>query len=113
MPANNIILTAFAGTYVGLVGGKAVVNWLSGLKVWHEYCGAPWHGNDAWVHMARVTANKEGTVFKRKPRDPICHKVLNIDVYQRRTRRAVTKTKLRGARLNSNRNSNDLVPMTS
>ena len=71
MPADRIILTAFIGAHVGSVGGKAVANWMSGLKMWHEYQGAPWHGNDAWVRMARTTANKEGTNFKRKPRDPV------------------------------------------
>ena len=71
MPADRVILTAFIGAHIGSVGGKTVANWMSGLKMWHEYLGASWHGNDAWVRMARVTANKEGTVFKKKPRDPV------------------------------------------
>ena len=78
MPADKVILTAFIGAHVGSVGGKAVGNWLSGLKLWHKYNGAPWCGSEAWIRMARVTANKEGTAFKRKPRDPVSMSHLRV-----------------------------------
>ncbi|KAF7319948.1 hypothetical protein MKEN_00778600 [Mycena kentingensis (nom. inval.)] len=71
MPASNILLSAFISHHVGTVSGEAVKNWLSGLKAWHDTNGAPWNGGERWVQLARRTANKLGSGFKRDQRGPV------------------------------------------
>ncbi|KAJ7268867.1 DNA breaking-rejoining enzyme, partial [Mycena rebaudengoi] len=29
--------------------GKCIRNWLNGLRLWHHYNDAPWHGDDGWL----------------------------------------------------------------
>jgi hypothetical protein len=71
MPASHFLLAAFIANHVGTVGGGTVKSWMSGLKAWHDLNGAPWEGEDCWVELARCTANKEGTGFKRAQRGPV------------------------------------------
>ncbi|KAF7324545.1 hypothetical protein MKEN_00495700 [Mycena kentingensis (nom. inval.)] len=71
MPASHILLSAFVSHFVGTVSGEAVRNWLSGLKAWHDTSGAEWHGGERWVQLARRTANKMGSGFKREQRGPV------------------------------------------
>ncbi|KAJ6503410.1 hypothetical protein C8R47DRAFT_940385, partial [Mycena vitilis] len=71
MPASHLLLTSFISHHVSTVGGGTVKSWMSGVKAWHDFCGAPWHGEDRWVELARRTANKEGTAFKREQRPPV------------------------------------------
>lgn len=71
MPASHFLLAAFIAHHVGTVGGGTVKSWMSGIKAWHDVNGAPWEGEDRWVELARRTANKEGTAFKRKQRGPV------------------------------------------
>jgi hypothetical protein len=71
MPASFLLLVAFISEHVGSVSGKTIRGWLSGLKAWHDTYHAEWCGDDRWLQMARVTANKEGTAFRLKRRDPV------------------------------------------
>ncbi|KAJ6472920.1 hypothetical protein C8R47DRAFT_939328, partial [Mycena vitilis] len=71
MPASHFLLASFISDYVGTVGGGTVKSWMSGVKAWHDINGAPWLGDDRWVELARRTANKEGTAFKREQRGPV------------------------------------------
>ena len=71
MPASYFLISAFIAEHSGTVSGKTIKGWLSGLKAWHIANHAPWHGNDDMVHMLRVMANKEGTSFRKKERDPV------------------------------------------
>ncbi|KAJ7301303.1 hypothetical protein DFH08DRAFT_616068, partial [Mycena albidolilacea] len=71
MPAPHFLLTAFIADWIGRVGGGTVKSWMSGLKAWHDINGAPWDGDNRWVELARRTANKEGTAFKREQRGPV------------------------------------------
>lgn len=71
MPASHLLLAAFISDHVATVGGDCVKGWMSGLKAWHEVCGAPWYGEDRWVKLARRTANKEGASFKKDQRAPV------------------------------------------
>ncbi|KAJ7604314.1 hypothetical protein DFH06DRAFT_1391240 [Mycena polygramma] len=71
MPASHFLLASFISDYVGTVGGGTVKSWMSGIKAWHDINGAPWFGEDRWVELARRTANKEGTAFKREQRGPV------------------------------------------
>ncbi|KAJ7692261.1 hypothetical protein B0H17DRAFT_1200596 [Mycena rosella] len=71
MPASHFLLAAFISQHVGTTGGGTVQSWMSGLKAWHDINGAPWEGKDRWVELARRTANKQGTAFKRAQRGPV------------------------------------------
>lgn len=71
MPASYALLSAFIGESKGRVSGSTVRGWMSGVRAWHLVNHAPWHGDDEWVKLARVAANKEGAVHKWAPRSPI------------------------------------------
>ena len=71
MPADYALLCAFIGEYKGLQSGNTIRSWLAGLRSWHIMNHAPWHGDDSWVHLARTSANKEGTKHKLAPRAPV------------------------------------------
>ncbi|RXW16081.1 hypothetical protein EST38_g9773 [Candolleomyces aberdarensis] len=71
MPASYFLLCAFIADFKGRVSGGTVRSWLSGIRQWHLLNHAPWHGDDDWVHLARVAANKEGAIHRRPLRSPI------------------------------------------
>jgi hypothetical protein len=71
MPASAILLSAFIAEYAGSLSGKAIENWLNGLRLWHLFNRAEWFGKDEWLTMLRRTAAKEGVIFRKKPRGPI------------------------------------------
>jgi hypothetical protein len=71
MPADYALLCAFIGEYKGLQSGNTIRSWLAGLRSWHIMNHAPWHGDDSWVHLARTSANKEGTKHKLPLRAPV------------------------------------------
>jgi hypothetical protein len=71
MPASYALLCAFIGENKGSVMGRTVKSWLSGIRSWHLINHARWEGDDNWVKMARVSANKEGTHHKRPLRAPV------------------------------------------
>lgn len=82
MPASAALITAFVSQSCGHYAGQTIRSWLSGLRSWHIYHQAEWHGDDDWVHQSRVTANKEGTEFRRPLRAPVSfehlHSLRNI-----------------------------------
>jgi hypothetical protein len=71
MPASYALLCAFIGNYKGSTSGKTIKSWLSGIRAWHLANHAPWYGDDKWVQMARISANKEGSRHKRPLRAPV------------------------------------------
>jgi len=71
MPADYTLLCAFIGEYKGLYSGNTIRSWLSGLRSWHIMNHVPWHGDDSWVHLARTSANKEGTKHNLAPCTPV------------------------------------------
>jgi hypothetical protein len=71
MPASYALLCAFIGNHKGLISGKTIRSWLSGIRAWHLANHAPWYGDDKWVQMARISANKEGSRHKRPLRAPV------------------------------------------
>ena len=50
---------------------ELVHNWLNGLRLWHSYNDAPWHGDDGWLPALKKAADKGGISFKRPPRGPV------------------------------------------
>lgn len=71
MPASEILLGAFISEYSGTCSGKTVRNWMNGLRLWHIYNSADWHGKEGWLPGILKAADKKGAVFKRTPRGPI------------------------------------------
>jgi hypothetical protein len=71
MPASRFLLSAFVAQAVGTCSGKAIRGWLSGLRLWHLYNDAPWHGDEGWLPSIKKSADKGGLAFKRPPRGPI------------------------------------------
>ena len=64
MPASYALLCAFVGSFKGSTSRKTIKSWLSSVHAWHLANHAPWYGDDKWVHMARISANKEGSRHK-------------------------------------------------
>jgi hypothetical protein len=71
MPTSFLLLVAFISDHKGLISGKTIKAWLSGLKAWHNLNHTPWSGDDWWVQMARTATLKEGTAFCKAPHTPI------------------------------------------
>ena len=71
MPASYALLCAFIGEHKGTVSGKTIKSWLSGIRAFHLVNRAEWFGDDTWVRMARISANKKGYRHKRPLRAPV------------------------------------------
>ncbi|KAF9044670.1 hypothetical protein BDP27DRAFT_1155655, partial [Rhodocollybia butyracea] len=71
MPASSILLGAFVADHIGTCTGKCIQNWLSGLRLWHLFNDAEWHGREGWIPSLKKAAEKKGAAFKRPPRGPV------------------------------------------
>ncbi|KAE9397404.1 hypothetical protein BT96DRAFT_1036464 [Gymnopus androsaceus JB14] len=71
MPASSILLAAFVADHIGTCTGKCIQNWLSGLRLWHLFNDAEWHGREGWLPSLKKAADRKGVVFKRPLRGPV------------------------------------------
>ena len=71
MPASYALLCAFISEHKGRVSGKTIKSWLSGIRAFHLVNRGQWFGDDTWVQMAWISANKEGYRHKRPLRAPV------------------------------------------
>ncbi|KAJ6546595.1 hypothetical protein B0H10DRAFT_2243552 [Mycena sp. CBHHK59/15] len=71
MLADRFLLAAFIADGIGSCLGKCVRNWLSGLRLWHLFNDAPWHGDEGWLPALKKSADKGSVSFKRPLRGPI------------------------------------------
>ena len=71
MPASYALLCAFIAEHKATVSGRTIKSWLSGIRAFHLVNQAEWLGDNAWVKMARISANKEGSHHKRPLRAPV------------------------------------------
>ena len=71
MPALEILIGAFISNYSSTLSGKAIRNWINGLRLWHIYNHAECHGKDGWIPAILKGADKKGVSFKRPPQGPI------------------------------------------
>lgn len=71
MPASATLLSAFIADAIGTCTGECIRNWLNGLRLWHLFNRAEWHGKDSWVRSLQKSADKAGVLFKRPLRNPI------------------------------------------
>lgn len=88
MPASSTLLGAFIANYIGSGSGnyssfllssidlptppgKMIRNWLNGLRLWHIFNDADWHGKEGWIPALTKSADKKGVIFKRSPRGPV------------------------------------------
>jgi hypothetical protein len=78
MPASPTLLASFVAQCCGSYAGNTVHAWLASIRSWHIYHQAQWYGDHEWVHQARITANKEGTIFRRPLRAPVSLDHLHI-----------------------------------
>jgi hypothetical protein len=85
--ASYPLICAFIGEHKGRQAGSTICSWLSGLHAWHTVNHAPWFGDDEWVQLACIYANKEGTKHKRPLCAPVSiehllalHRTLNLSV---------------------------------
>ncbi|GLB45929.1 putative DNA breaking-rejoining enzyme [Lyophyllum shimeji] len=71
MPASTILLSAFIADAIGKCTGNCIRNWLNGLRLWHLYNLADWHGRDRWVSSLQKSADIQ---HQEKSRCPCCAK---------------------------------------
>lgn len=71
MLASPTLLASFATKAASFYSGKTVSTWLSGVHSWHIINQAPWHSDNALVHLARTAAAKIGTSFQKPKRPPV------------------------------------------
>ncbi|KAF5368708.1 hypothetical protein D9615_010306 [Tricholomella constricta] len=71
MPASDILISAFVADTLGSCTGECIRNWLNGLRFWHLFNYAEWHGHEPLVHSLLKSADKQGLRFKQPPRQPI------------------------------------------
>jgi len=77
MPMDYPLLCAFIGEHMGLQSGLTIHSWMSGLRSWHIMHHTPWYGDNDWVQLAHISANKEGVKHKWPLRSPISIKHLS------------------------------------
>ena len=58
------LLYTFISEHKGLQSGNTICSWLAGICSWHIMNCTPWYGDDSWVHLAYMSANKKGTKHK-------------------------------------------------
>ncbi|KAJ7179988.1 hypothetical protein C8R43DRAFT_870738, partial [Mycena crocata] len=71
MLADRFLLAAFVAEAIGSCTGKCIRNWLSGLRLWHLFNNAEWHGDEGWLPALKKAGDKAGVPFKRPPHGPI------------------------------------------
>ncbi|KAJ6499667.1 hypothetical protein C8R47DRAFT_971319, partial [Mycena vitilis] len=71
LPADYMHLSAFYSSHIGTGAGKSLRNWMSGLRLWHLYNDAPWHGDESWLPSLKKAGDRAGVAFKRPPRGPV------------------------------------------
>jgi hypothetical protein len=71
MPAHRNILAGFVVSWIGSIRGKAIQNWMLGLRQWHLLNDAEWHGDEGWLTTLKKAGDCAGDPFKCSPRRPI------------------------------------------
>ncbi|KAF8229651.1 hypothetical protein L208DRAFT_1123844, partial [Tricholoma matsutake] len=71
MPASIILLSSFIADAIGTCTGQCIHNWLNGVRLWHLYNCAEWHGPNSWITSLSKSADKEGVPFKQPPQNPL------------------------------------------
>ncbi|KAF5376250.1 hypothetical protein D9615_008456 [Tricholomella constricta] len=57
MPASDILISAFVADALGSCTGECIRNWLNGLRFWHIFNHAEWHGHDPLTNkVSRLSA---------------------------------------------------------
>ncbi|EAU91389.2 hypothetical protein CC1G_07424 [Coprinopsis cinerea okayama7 len=71
MPASYVLLAGFVAEASGSFAHSTIKNWVMGVRMWHQYHHAGWHGRDEWVNLALRTAAKDGVHLKKPPRPAV------------------------------------------
>ena len=72
MPASEALLCIFITSHgTGHIGKGSLINWLTGLELWHTINGAPWLGKHRVSHTVKGAAASAPPSSFRPPRLPI------------------------------------------
>jgi hypothetical protein len=70
-PASEILISAFIASYTGLRSSDCINSWLSGIKWWHTFQGAVWHGADMLSSVKKGVAKVIPESSQRSKREPV------------------------------------------
>jgi hypothetical protein len=70
-PASEILISAFIASYAGLRSTDCINGWLSGIKWWHTFQGAVWHGADMLSSVKKGVAKVVPESSRRSKREPV------------------------------------------
>jgi hypothetical protein len=70
-PASEILISAFVASYAGLRSADCINGWLSGIKWWHIFQGADWHGADMLSSVKKGIAKAVPESSRRDKREPV------------------------------------------
>jgi len=70
-PASEILISAFIASYACLRSSDCINGWLSGLKWWHTFQGADWHGGDMLSSVKKGIAKVVPESSRRSKREPV------------------------------------------
>ncbi|KIY47934.1 hypothetical protein FISHEDRAFT_74168 [Fistulina hepatica ATCC 64428] len=71
MPASPTLLATFVAEYASTVSGKAINNWLAGIRAWHIMADATWPADHNWLHLSRKSAALQGRHHCHTKRAPV------------------------------------------
>ncbi|EIN03379.1 hypothetical protein PUNSTDRAFT_23992, partial [Punctularia strigosozonata HHB-11173 SS5] len=78
LPADELVLCAFAASSKGRHAGSTARNALAGLKAWHSAQNAEWKGGKRLNYILNGVENRRPALSHRPPRLPINRKMLRI-----------------------------------
>lgn len=74
MPASEELLALFIADFgAGIVAGKTVSGWLTGLEFWHTVNGAPWRGGNILKRTKQGVSNLAPSSSSKPEREPITY----------------------------------------
>ena len=70
-PTDELVLCAFAASKLGTILGDTARKHISGLKAWHAFHNAPWHGGQRLSYVLNGVSRFTPPSSTRAPRVPI------------------------------------------
>jgi hypothetical protein len=70
-PASEILISAFIASFAGLRSTDCINGWLAGIKWWHTFQGADWHGANMLASVKKGIAKAVPESSRRSKREPI------------------------------------------
>lgn len=70
-PASEALLSAFIASFAGKRSSDCIKGWLAGLKFWHTFQGAPWHGDLMLSSVKKGVAKLVPPESRRDKSEPV------------------------------------------